>query len=252
MENKNHYNCSKFLSLEEEISYKFKNQELLKRSLNHPSILKFEKKSSPIQKKDNSFDSFGSYEKLEFLGDKVLNLVIADVIFKLFPNENEGELSIRLNYLVSGKVISLIASEINLVKYINMSLSAKKIIINHSKSILEDCMEAIIGAIYLDGGFISAQKTVTRLWKSKISNTSNLISKDYKSKLQEILQQNGYPLPKYVLLKNEGSDHEPIFYIELYLGSEKFPKFQGIGSSLKAAQVDAAKKAFEFLEKQDL
>lgn len=245
--------CSKISSLEEEVFYKFKNSALLKRALNHPSILK--NKTKPNSKNDSEIqdypDSFGSYEKLEFLGDKVLNLVVAESIFRLFPNNDEGDLSIKLNYFVSGKIISQIAEEINLIKYINTALGVQKMILNNSKNILEDCMEAIIGAIYLDGGFLHAQKSVTSLWRNKIFQNINLIKKDFKTKLQEILQKNGYNLPKYNVFKNEGTAHQPIFYIELDLGEKKFPKFYGDGGSLKIAQSVAAQKAVEFLEQQN-
>ena len=169
-------------------------------------------------------------------------------MFKLFPNDNEGTLSIKLNNLVSGKVITEIANEINLMKYVNMSFCAKKNILSCSKNILEDCLEAIFGAIYLDGGFLSAQKSVIFLWKDKIHKTGSKISKDEKTKLQELLQQNGFELPKYVILKNEGSDHEPIFHVEIIFGNESFPKFISEGRTLKIAEALAAKKAFDYLQ----
>lgn len=234
--------------LEKEILYKFKNLNLLQNALNHPSILNPYKKSN-----DKSKNFLGSYEKLEFLGDKVLNLIIAELLFNLFSNNNEGELSLKLNYLVSGKIISQIGSEINLMKYINISSCLKKNILNNAqKNIIEDCMEAIIGAIYLDGGFEDAKKSVSFLWKSKIEEGVDFILKDCKTKLQEILQKNGYKLPEYNVLKNEGSDHEPMFHIELNLMDEKFPKFYSKGRTLKIAQSEAAAQAVQFLSKQKL
>jgi ribonuclease-3 len=253
-------NTIKIHELEEEILYKFKNINFLVKALNHPSILKFPKKI-PLDnietgldfEKNTLLDSFRSYEKLEFLGDKILNLVIAELIFKLFANDDEGALSIKLNYLVSGKVISEIGSKINLTKYINMSLVLKKNILNISKNIIEDCMEAIIGAIYLDGGFYAAQKSIIFLWKEKISESSNCISKDYKSKLQETLQKNGFELPVYKTIKTEGSDHEPKFFIKIEISNNSeientLPEFIGDGPSLKSAHLNAAKKAVEFFE----
>lgn len=223
-------------ALEEEIHYKFKNIELLQKALRHPSIVRGNSKAK---------NSAQSYEKLEFLGDKVLNCVVAEALFKLFVNDSEGELSIKLNNLVSGKVINEIANQIYLIKFIQMSSAVKKIALSYSKNMLEDCMEAILGAVYVDGGFFAAQKSIIYLWKKKIQSVTYIV-KDSKTQLQEILQKNGMPLPKYHILKNEGSDHEPIFHVEVEISSE-YPRFQSVGRSLRIAQTEAANQAIDYL-----
>ena len=218
--------------LEEKINYKFRSLALLFQALKHPSVT-------------NEFNSLYSYEKLEFLGDKCLNLIIAEKLFQLFPNDDEGVLSLKLNYLISGEIISRIGKKISLGDFIEMSFSEKQTNGGNKKSNLENCMEALIGAVYLDGGLENARKVALSLWDDMIED-AEYVKKDAKSQLQEWLQKNRYDLPQYILIERDGPDHDPIFKIELL--AESLPKFEGTGKSLKEAQTKAAEFAVQYIE----
>jgi ribonuclease-3 len=218
--------------LEKELDYKFNSLDLLFQALKHPSMT-------------NESNALYSYEKLEFLGDKTLNLIIAEKLFEIFANDNEGILSLRLNYLISGEVIFKIAKKINLGYFIEMSFSERQTNGESKKNNLENCMEAVIGAIYLDSGIEDAKKTALNLWSDFLSEASN-VQKDAKSQLQEWLQKHKFDLPQYNLTERFGPDHSPIFKAQLIAAN--FPKFEGIGRSLKEAQTKAAESAIEYIK----
>jgi ribonuclease-3 len=218
--------------LENELNYKFNSLELLFQALKHPSMT-------------NESNSLYSYEKLEFLGDKTLNLIIAEKLFEIFKNDNEGILSLRLNYLISGEVIFKIAKKINLGYFIEMSFSERQTDGGNKKNNLENCMEAIVGATYLDGGIESARKITLHLWNDFINEAIN-VQKDPKSQLQEWLQKNKFDLPQYNLIERSGPDHDPIFKTQLIAGN--LPEFYGSGKSLKEAQTKAAGSAMNHIK----
>ena len=218
--------------LEEELLYSFKDRSLMETALTHPSLVK---RGSGLT----------SYERMEFLGDKVLNMIIADHLYRRFASQSDvGKLSIKLNYLVSGKVIVEIAEKINLLKYIKMSSNVHKLNLLNKKNSIEDSTEALIGAVYLDGGFDNAQRTVLYLWSDKLGRTMNA-EKDPKTKLQEWLQGNGYSLPIYDIETKEGMQHEPVFNIILKCGNGW--EFNAKGKSLKIAQTEAAQIALKYI-----
>lgn len=210
------------------INYNFSNSDLLEQSLTHPSISKLEKNKN-------------NYERLEFLGDKVLGLVISEFLINKFPKEKEGDLSKRQANLVSGDTLSKIAKAIKLDQFIQMSRGETKSGGKLNKNNLENCLEALIGGIYLDSNLENARKFILHFWQDYLKNTEKP-PKDPITELQEIVQGKTKELPTYNTQKVGGTDHDPIFSSILMLpDSEK--KFQAQGKSKKEAQKNVSKLA---------
>ena len=217
--------------IEDALKYNFKNRELLESAITHTSILN----------KRNDY----TYERLEFLGDRVLGLSIANLIYKKFLNESEGELARRIAVLVSGKMLAKIAININLQNYIRVSEN-----FNFSNgqnySILSDTMEAIIGAIFLDSNYNEVKNVIQLLWKEYIL-ADEMPPKDSKSALQELAMQLKYEMPLYSNYEKEGPDHSPKFTVEVSI--KGINKIQGLGQSKKSAEADAANKLLKIIER---
>ena len=217
--------------IEDSLKYNFKNRQLLESAITHTSIL---------NKKDDY-----TYERLEFLGDRVLGLSIANLIYKKFLNESEGELARRIAVLVSGKMLAKIAININLQNYIRVSDN-----FNFSNgqnySILSDTMEAIIGAIFLDSNYNEVKNVIQLLWKEYIL-ADEMPPKDSKSALQELAMQLKYEMPLYSNYEKEGPDHSPKFTVEVSI--KGINKIQGLGQSKKSAEADAANKLLKIIER---
>lgn len=210
--------------LQDEIGYKFKNVELLQRALVHGSYGDGRRKI-----RDN--------ERLEFLGDRVLGLVTAEFLFHL--NEDaEGQLARRLNALVKKQTCAKIARDLNLGEYLLLSKSEDKQGGRDKTSILGDACEALIAAIYLDGGLEPARAFFHSQWQEPISKVVKESAKDPKTELQEAAATHGYPPPKYEVIDRKGPDHKPHFVVEVSLDDEL--KSQGEGTSKKEAQRAAA------------
>ena len=199
---------SDFNKLEKIINIKFKDQKILKQSLTH-----------------KSFNSFESNEKLEFLGDRVLGLVISKKLLEKFPKDKEGSLDKKLASLVNKKKCLEVAHSINLDKFIFVGNSKKKITKIEDK-IISDACESLIGAIYLEKGIDVAEKFILNLWNKHI-NTSDEIYVDPKTKLQEYSLKKFKLLPIYKLLESSGPKHKPIFKIGVRLKNSKI--FKGSG-----------------------
>ena len=217
--------------IEDSLKYNFRNRQLLESAITHTSIL---------NKKDDY-----TYERLEFLGDRVLGLSIANLIYKKFLNESEGELARRIAVLVSGKMLAKIAININLQNYIRVSDN-----FNFSNgqnySILSDTMEAIIGAIFLDSNYNEVKNVIQLLWKEYIL-ADEMPPKDSKSALQELAMQLKYEMPLYSNYEKEGPDHSPKFTVEVSI--KGINKIQGLGQSKKSAEADAANKLLKIIER---
>tara|TARA_B100001750_G_C15319940_1_gene501676 strand:- start:146 stop:814 length:669 start_codon:yes stop_codon:yes gene_type:complete len=214
----------KFDKFEKKIKVSFKNKSLLKKALTHKSA---------DQKENN--------EKLEFLGDRVLGLVLSKKIIDLYPDEEEGNLDKRFAKLVNRETCSKVAWSIDLQKYLIIGDSHKKITKQDSK-ILSDTCEALIGAIYIDKGFDFIRKFILDIWKSNIEN-SNITILDSKTRLQEYSLKTYKKLPSYVLIKTFGPRHKPVFKISVNIPNSK--KFIGSGNSKQQAQQDGAKKLLQ-------
>ena len=216
----------KIKELEKIIKYNFRNLSLLEKALTH-----------------KSFSNTINNEKLEFLGDRVLGLVISEKLLEKFPSEKEGIIDKKFANLVNKKTCSLIAKKINLKKYIQLGASHKKLERSADK-ISSDCLEAIVGAIYLDGGLKSVEKFIFIFWEEfLLKSTFTLI--DSKTKLQEFSLKKFKELPKYVFFKKTGPQHRPLFKTEVQIPHSK--KIIGIGSSKKNAQQNAAAKLLKIL-----
>jgi len=216
----------KIKELEKIIKYGFKKSSLLEKALTHKSL------NSDINN-----------EKLEFLGDRVLGLVISETLLEKYPNEKEGIIDKKFANLVNKKTCSLIAKKINLKKFILLGSTHKKIERSADK-ISSDCLEALVGAIYLDGGFKSVEKFIFTFWEEYLlKSTVTLI--DAKTKLQEFSLKKFKELPKYTFFKKTGPQHRPLFKTEVQIPNSK--KIVGIGSSKKNAQQNAAAKLLKVL-----
>jgi len=223
----------KIIQFENRIGYIFKNKQLLINSLIHPSFL--------VDNKKNKSSIANDFERLEFLGDRVLGLAISSIIYKKFSKDNEGDLSKKLSYLVQKNFLHKISIDLkidNILKF-NFKKNEKMNI-----SILADSIESLIGAIYLDGGFKNAEKFINDIWGPYFDiNKQNM--QDSKTKLQELSQQKLKKLPEYNLVKKEGPSHSPIFTISLKVLQLK--KIKASGSSIREAEKNAAKVALALL-----
>ena len=216
----------KIKELEKIIKYTFKKSSLLEKALTHKSY-------------DNNINN----EKLEFLGDRVLGLVISEKLLDKFPEEKEGIIDKKFANLVNKKTCLIIARKINIKKFILLGASHKKLERSADK-IISDCLEAIVGAIYLDGGLKSVEKFILNFWDEfLLKSTVTLI--DSKTKLQEFSLKKFKELPKYVFFKKTGPQHRPLFKTEVQIPNSK--KIAGIGSSKKNAQQNAAAKLLKIL-----
>ena len=215
-----------FKEFEKIINYNFKKKRLLEKALTH-----------------KSYDNENNNEKLEFLGDRVLGLVISQKLLEKYPKEKEGIIDKKFANLVNKKTCSLIAKKINLKKYILLGSSHKKLERSTDK-ISGDCLEAIVGAIYLDNGLKSSEKFILSFWEEYLLK-STVTQIDSKTKLQEFSLKKFKKLPKYIFFKKTGPQHRPLFKTEVQIPNSK--KIIGEGSSKKNAQQNAAAKLIKIL-----
>ena len=213
-----------YQTLEKKIKINFKDKDLLVRSLTHKSY----------SKEINN-------EKLEFLGDRVLGLVIAKKLLEIYPNEKEGILDKKFASLVNKKTCLQIAKKINLNKYI-LTLDVKKKRNIIEDKVMSDCCEALIGSIYLDRGYSSVEKFILELWSDNIKD-SIVTQIDAKTKLQEFSLKRFKKLPIYKLVSNTGPRHKPLFKVGVKLIDTKF--YFAEGNSKKDAEQNAAIKCLQ-------
>ena len=213
--------------LEKIIKYNFKKKSILEKALTHKSY-------------NNNINN----EKLEFLGDRVLGLTISERLLEKYPEEKEGIIDKKFANLVNKKTCTNIAKIINLKKFIFLGSSHKKFD-RSSDKITSDCLEAIVGAIYLDGGLKCAKKFIHYFWEEYLLK-SNITFIDSKTKLQEFSLKKFKVLPKYIFSKKTGPQHRPLFRTEVQIPNSK--KVIGEGSSKKKAQQEAAKKLLRHLD----
>ena len=212
--------------LEEILEYNFKDKGLLNRALTH-----------------KSYNNEKNNEKLEFLGDRVLGLVISKELLDIYPNEKEGIIDKKFADLVNKKTCVHIAKKLNLKKYLYLGSSHKNLERSNEK-IVSDCLEALVGAIFLDGGLRLSEKFILKFWQTYISQSVVTLI-DSKTKLQEYSLKKFKKLPKYTFFKKTGPQHKPLFKTEVEIPESK--KIIGIGSSKKNAQQNAAAKLIKIL-----
>jgi len=186
-----------FDQLEEIIGYKFKDRHYMERALTHSS----------------TNDDY-NYQRLEFLGDRVLGLTIAHALFEEFRGENEGGLAKRHTALVQGTTCTLVGQAHNIGDYIILSDSERDAGGHLNENIISDVVESLLGAIYIDGGYEAAQKVILKLWGDNI-RTLEEAPQDPKTELQEWVQARALDLPRYEIVDKTGPDHAPIFVVQL-------------------------------------
>ena len=213
----------KFAELETALGYRFKNQDLLLRALTHAST------RANGSRNDN--------ERLEFLGDRVLGLVIAERLLEAFPDSDEGDLAKRYNRLVKGETCAAIGLAIGLGKHLVLSDSEAGSGGRAKGTILADAVEALLGAVFDEAGFDKARGVVLKIWQDRMIALPQ-VSADPKSALQEWAQGQGLELPRYVEVARSGPDHAPRFVSEVRIAGCK--PARGEGTSKRAAEQGAA------------
>ena len=213
--------------LENKINIKFKNKKLLSLSLVH-----------------KSFDLLNNNEKLEFLGDRVLGLVLSKKLFNLYPYESEGSLDKKFASLVNHKICLKISKILELEKFLILGSAYKKNLKIENK-ILGDACEALIGAVYLDSGFKVVENFILKFWNDEIKKTVK-IEIDPKTKLQEFSLKYFKKLPTYKVLSCKGPQHNPFFKVSVKIPGSNF--FYGTGNSKKIAKHNAARKIIKDLK----
>lgn len=216
----------KYAALEAALGHKFKDRKLLERALTHASV-----RSVTANREDN--------ERLEFLGDRVLGLAIAEMLHDALPDYKEGELARYFNRLVRGQTCAAVGREAGIGEFLILSESESNGGGRDKSTILADAVEALLGAVFIDGGFDAGREAVRRLWgdRFKLKATSYI---DPKSALQEWAQGRGLPLPQYTEVSRDGPDHAPKFISEVKIKSVK--PMQGKGASKRHAEQDAASR----------
>ncbi len=219
--------------LEKKIGYTYKNISYLENALTHSSYANEAKHGTK------------SNERLEFLGDAVLSMVVSDYIYKNCPGLPEGELSKLRASLVCEKSLCRFAKTLGVGKHLKLSHGEHNLKGNERPSILADAFEAIIASIYLDGGMEQARKFILSFVEPEIKNPKPKAFKDYKTTLQEIIQKNPEEHLSYVLTGEQGPDHDKHFFVEVHLNSNVIGK--GGGRSKKEAEQQAAREALELM-----
>lgn len=210
--------------LEQKLHYQFKNKQLLQKALTHKSAGK------------------NNNERLEFLGDSVLSIVISVWLYRRFLHLDEGTLTRLRAQLVNGKTLCALAQELELSQFLNLG----KAMLNTGSqqcSVLENALEALLGAIFLDSSFDSAQQVALNIYQSRLEQLTPIITKDAKTLLQEYCQSKKLALPKYELLNTSGKDHCAVFKVECRLEDLKLTTVQQ-AFSIKAAQQKCAQAIY--------
>lgn len=211
------------------LKYEFKNEPLLQQALSHCSV------------------GANNNERLEFLGDAILSVTIANELFKRFEKMNEGDLSRLRAHLVNGDTLAEIASELELGDYLHLGQGELKSGGHRRASILSDALEAIFAAVYLDSSFEEAQALIIRLFRTRLEDPSLQINlKDPKTALQELLQAAKFPLPQYSLLKTTGNEHNQVFHVLCEIKSHQLA-VQGKGPTRRKAEQKAAQDCLQAL-----
>lgn len=229
-------------NLEQLLGYRFKNTALLERALTHRSWA-YEQMPFGEEEEIRNLQN----ESFEFVGDSVLGLAIAEQLFADHPESTEGDLSLMKHRLVSRGTLAKAAQKIKLGDHIRVGRGEEKTGGRRKQALLADCLEAVIAAIFFDGGYIPARAFIKTLLAEELRHATPVTSIDYKTLLQETLQADKHPAPEYNLLKTEGPDHKPTFYVEVVWDDDKA---DANGSSIKAAETAAAEAALKKLKKE--
>ncbi|MBR9790812.1 MAG: ribonuclease III [Pseudomonadota bacterium] len=220
----------RYARLSQRLGYQFSNVELLQQALTHRSAAKQHN------------------ERLEFLGDAVLGMVVAQALFKRFPTVPEGKLTRMRSTLVKGDTLAELGREADVGELLKLGPGELKSGGHRRSSIIADAMEAILGAIYLEAGLDTTAEVILRLWQSRIDKLDpNEHPKDAKTRLQEFLQSRKLPLPVYEVVDISGKDHDQTFVVHCQIESLGKP-MKGTGTSRRKAEQQAARNALEKLD----
>ncbi|MDY0029800.1 MAG: ribonuclease III [Pseudobdellovibrionaceae bacterium] len=214
---------------QDRLGYHFRDRDLLINALTHAST-----------------GEDKNYERMEFLGDRVLGLVIAEILYRCFPYENEGALARRHSALACTQTLAKIALDLEVHEILRATVSDKSSGNNKQENILADCMEAIIGAIFLDFGYVPCQEVITSLWGDKIY-TLMQPPIDSKTALQEWAQARKLAIPNYEVISREGPDHAPVFTVRVTV--DGYDSETAIGNSKRNAEKVAAQALYDKLKK---
>ena len=215
----------RFGNLEKRLGYAFTDYANLERALTHASVRK------------KAADDF-HYERLEFLGDRVLGLTVAEMLYRAFPDADEGELSLRLNAMVKGNTLADISDQLNLHEFIRTGGDLKELTGKRMRSVRADVLEALIASIYLDGGIGAVAAFIERFWSERL-HTANAARRDSKTELQEWAHANRLGTPKYRESERSGPDHDPLFTVSVDVSGK--PAATGTGRSKRIAEQAAAR-----------
>ncbi|HEX8286535.1 MAG TPA: ribonuclease III [Pyrinomonadaceae bacterium] len=229
--------------LENLIGHKFQNVSLLERAVTHRSWA-YEKlpegEEEEIRERQN--------ESLEFVGDAVLGLAIAEQLYLRHPKLSEGDLTLMKHHLVSTGTLAKLAQSLNLGEFMRVGRGEEKTGGRRKQALLADTLEAVISAIFFDSGYISARAFVNRIYAEELRHATPKSSVDYKTLLQETLQAEKLSAPVYTVVRSEGPPHDPTFFVEAVWDTGKV---EGSGNSIKSAEMMAASLALEKLKKPD-
>ncbi len=230
------FNTSDIETLYRKLGYRFKNQEIIVQTFRHAS---FVNEQPGVKPEDN--------ERLEFLGDAVLELAVTHLLMEKYPHAEEGRLSKMRAFIVDETGLHRLAVELELGRFLQLGRGEEQSGGREKPSILSDTMEALFGAIYLDGGYDNALRTTRRLFEPLLQNLSgNFLSQDFKSLLQEFTQRVYKVLPVYRLEEERGPAHHKVFRVALAVADETVSS--GEGKSKKEAEQKAAEEALRVLE----
>lgn len=230
------WRSGRYRELEKKLGYRFTKPELLQRALTHRSY---------VHAPEN--EGLRANERLEFLGDSVLGMVTSRFLFENFPDKSEGDLTKLKSTLVSEANLSRIAKSISLGRFLNLSEDEEKSGGRERNSIISDAYEAVIGAVFLDGGLAPVQRMIQRqILRRYLEITTDQALHNYKGELLEYLQALGLGLPRYEVLEEKGPDHRKRFTIAVSVKGRKMG--QGAGKNKKEAEQKAARMALENVE----
>lgn len=228
--------------LEEILGYKFQNPDLLKRALTHRSWA-YEKKPFGENDEIRSLQN----ESFEFVGDAVLGLAVSEQLFSKHPDATEGDLSLMKHSLVSRGTLAKTSQKLKLGGFLRVGRGEEKTGGRRKQALLADCFEAVLAAIFFDGGYIPARAFVRKALAEEFRRATPVTSLDYKTLLQETLQADKRPAPVYKLVKTEGPDHKPTFFVEAVWDNNRV---EAKGASIKTAEMKAADLALKKLKKE--
>ncbi len=225
--------------LENLIGHKFSDPGLLERSLTHRSWA-----YENLPEADEEGIHNAENESMEFLGDSVLGLVIAEELFSSHPEKNEGDLTLMKHHLVSTSTLAKVAATLSLGDFVRFGRGEVKTGGRKKQALLANSLEAVIAAVFLDGGYSAARVFIIRVFRDEIRNATPTNSVDYKTLLQELLQSRQNHAPSYRVVKTAGPPHDRTFSVE---ASWETGSSRGVGNSIKAAEMNAAAKAYQII-----